>query len=144
VPVPLDAAPVTQEPETREPVTPEAASALSASYTEAVNSGDDVALRALHEPDALIWHNTDGREQTLDKNLRGLGHIRGVVTGLAVTDVRTLPTPEGFVRTHRMVGETSRGPLSGVSCLVVTMSAAGRIARVEEYLDGASFAVLAG
>ena len=52
-------------------------------------------------------------------------------------------TEDGFVQRHRMRGVLPGGEeLVVASCLVVTLSDAGRIVRVEEYLDSAALAEL--
>lgn len=116
---------------------------LASRYSAAVASGDADAMRELHEPDAGIWHNTDGRAQTVEENIRVSRWLRRKVPDLAFTDVRHTPTGDGFVLRHRMAGTLpGGGRLDLVSCLVVAVSGQGRIARVEEYLDGASLAPL--
>jgi ketosteroid isomerase-like protein len=111
---------------------------LARRYSAAVASGDGDAMRELHEPDAAIWHNTDGRAQAVEENIRVSRWLRRKVPDLAFTDVRHTPTDDGFVLRHRMTGTLpGGGRLDLPSCLVVAVSGQGRIARVEEYLDGA-------
>ena len=108
----------------------------------AIEAGDLDAVRALHAPDAVVWHNTDGVEQTVEQNLRVL---RWVVDNLAdrrYEEVRRTSTPSGFVQQHvlrctRPDGERVEVP----ACLVVTCDA-GRITRLEEYLDSGHVARL--
>ena len=38
----------------------------------AIEAGDLDTVRALYAPDAVIWHNNDGTEQTVEQNLRVL------------------------------------------------------------------------
>lgn len=107
-------------------------------YTAAVNGGDVEALRALHEPDARIWHNTDGTTQTVDQNMAVLAWLRRTMPDLALADVRPLATAEGFVQRHTIVGTAHGHAVAVPTCLVVDLSPAGRIRVVEEYLDSAS------
>ena len=110
----------------------------------AIEAGDLEAVRALYAPDAVIWHNTDGAEQTVEQNLRVL---RWVVDNLAdrrYEEVRRVSTESGFVQQHVLRCTRRDGtPVEVPACLVVTC-AAGRITRLEEYLDSAHVARLTG
>lgn len=44
-------------------------------FFRAVEAGDVEAIRAIYAPDARIWHNHDGVEQTVDENLRVLAWV---------------------------------------------------------------------
>lgn len=117
---------------------------VAARYTAALDARDDEALRDLYEPDALTWHNTDGQEQTLEQNLAVLTGLRRAVPDLGLADVRVSATADGFVQQHTITGTARGGPLALASCLVVRLSAAGRIARIEEYLDSGGLRPLRG
>jgi ketosteroid isomerase-like protein len=121
---------------------PRDALAVAELYTAAVNGGDAEALRALHEPDARIWHNTDGATQTVGQNMAVLAWLRRIMPDLALADVRRLATAEGFVQRHTVVGTAHGSPVAVPTCLVVELSPAGRIRLVEEYLDSAGLAAL--
>jgi ketosteroid isomerase-like protein len=113
--------------------------AVAQRYADAVDRADDAALRALHTPDARIWHNTDGLEQTLEENLKVGAWLRRKAADLAFTEVRITLTADGFVRRHRMTGTGPGGAFDVPSCLVVTVEG-DRISRVEEYIDSAGLA----
>jgi len=113
-------------------------------YAAASASGDEPALRELHEPDAVVWHNHDGVDQSVDQNLHLGAWLRRTVPDLRFEDVRHTATTDGFVQRHLMTGTAPDGTSLGVySCLIVTLSDRGRISRVEEYLDSAAVAALA-
>lgn len=108
----------------------------------AIEAGDLEAVRALYAPDAVIWHNTDGREQTVEQNLRVLRWVVDHLADRRYEEVRRAPTATGFVQQHvlrctRAGGERVEVP----ACLVVTVDE-GRITRLEEYLDSAHIARL--
>ena len=108
----------------------------------AIEEGDLDAVRALYAPDAVIWHNTDGVEQSVEQNL---GVLRWVVDHLAdrtYEEVRRFPTASGFVQQHVLRCTRRDGVRAEVpACLVVTCDD-GRITRLEEYLDSAHVARL--
>lgn len=116
---------------------------LAKAYGEAAASGDNDALRALHEPDAQIWHNTDGVTQSVDQNLKVSAWLHRVVPDLHLDGVHVTYTDDGFVRRSLLVGTAPNGsPFSAHSILLVEVSARGKIAKVFEYLDSAPLAVL--
>lgn len=102
----------------------------------AIEAGDLDELRhRCFAPDALVWHNHDGRTQTVEENLRTLRWVTQNVTGLRYEKVRRHMTDAGFVQQHVLRGSAPDGTAVEVpACLVVTV-AAGRITRIDEYLD---------
>ena len=105
-------------------------------YAAAIDAADDDALRACFAPDARIWHNTDGKEQTLDENLALGRWLRRKVPDVAFTEVTNTATSEGFVRRCVMRGTLPDGSeLVMPTCIVGVVNAAGLIDRIEEYLD---------
>jgi hypothetical protein len=41
-------------------------------FVGAIQSGDTDTVRACYAPDAKLWHNTDGVEQSVDQNMKVL------------------------------------------------------------------------
>ncbi len=116
---------------------------VAARYTAATNAGDVDALRALHAPDAVVWHNYDEVELPLERSLAVLGWLRRVAPDARFDDIRHNATADGFVQRsvlHATAPEGSR--LHAPSCVVVTLAEDGRIVRVEEYLDPTPLAAL--
>jgi ketosteroid isomerase-like protein len=116
--------------------------ALAAAYRDATAANDAAGLRAIHEPDARTWHNTDGLSVSVDDSVRSLAWLHRRVSDLRLEDVRLVPTSDGFVVRWTMTGTAPGGPLELHSCVVVELSAAGKVARAAEYLDSAQLAVL--
>jgi ketosteroid isomerase-like protein len=105
-------------------------------YSAAIDAADDDALRDCYTPDARIWHNTDGKEQTVDENLAVGRWLRRKVPDVAFTDVRTVAAASGFVRLSVLRGTAPDGSdLRVPSCIVGFVTAGGQIERIEEYLD---------
>jgi len=110
---------------------------LADRFMRAIETGDLPAIRACYAPDARIWHNNDGLEQTVEENARVLDWV-----------VRHLPKRHyeiksrhvfdgGYVQQHVLQGTLRNGKaFSMPACLVVTVTN-GKIARLEEYLDSA-------
>ena len=118
--------------------------ALADRFITAVASGDLRTVRELYAPDAVIWHNNDGAQQTVEENLRVLEWVHRNVEDFRYEDVRRHATDDGFIEQHTVRGRTLSGAeLEIPACLVCTV-AAGRITRVDEYLDSAHLASLIG
>jgi len=48
---------------------------IAEKFFRAIEAGDVDAIRAIYAPDAVIWHNNDQLEQSVDDNLRVLGWV---------------------------------------------------------------------
>ncbi len=118
--------------------------ALAAAYTTASSAGDLDTVAELTEPDAIVWHNHDDTEVDAGQSRRVLRWLHRTVPDLAWSDVAVLPTASGYVRRTVLTGTGPGGPLRIHCCLVVTLSEAGHIARIDEYLDSAALAPLNG
>ena len=110
----------------------------------AIEAGDVDAVRDLYAPGAVVWHNTDGVEQTAEQNLVVLRWVVEHLADRRYEDVRRQPTASGFVQQHVLRCTRPDGVRVEVpACLVVTCEG-GRITRLEEYLDSAHVARLTG
>ena len=108
----------------------------------AIMAGNVDAVRGIYAPDAVIWHNSDGVEQSVDDNLRVLRWVVRHIGNLRYEAVRCHPTENGFVQQHVLRGTAPNGQaLSIPACLVCTVTD-GRITRLDEYLDTAHLAPL--
>jgi ketosteroid isomerase-like protein len=117
---------------------------VAAAYAMATRAGDVEALAAISEDDAVVWHNHDDVEVSLERSGRTLRWLHRTVTELAWNDVALSLTADGFVWRSVLTGMAPGGRLRVHSCVVVTLSEAGRVARTDEYLDAAALAPLAG
>jgi len=108
-------------------------------YIAATNAGDTSAFA---EPDVVIWHNFDGLEVDGAASARTLSWLHRTVPDIAWVDNRVTPTPSGFVWQSVMTGSAPSGALHAHTCAVFTLSPAGKIARIEEYVDAAALAPL--
>ncbi len=110
----------------------------------AIEAGDTDRVREIYPPGAVIWHNNDEREQTVDQNLAVLRWVCDNLADRAYEDVVRREHDWGFVQQH-VLRFTKDGERRGVpACIVVTLDDEGRIARLDEYLDSAHVARITG
>ena len=110
-------------------------------FFRAIEVGDVAAIRAIYAPDAVIWHNNDSREQTVDENMRVLGWVSRNLKNRHYRVTRRVAIPGGFLQQHVLEAETANGPFAMPACIVVEIKD-GRISRLDEYLDSAHAAAL--
>ena len=115
--------------------------AVAEQFFRAVESGDIEAVRAIYAIDARIWHNFDGKEQTVEENLRVLRWVARVLPGRRYNVRRRVAIPGGFMQQHVLEAETATGPFAMPACIVCEVKH-GRITRLEEYLDSSQAAHL--
>jgi ketosteroid isomerase-like protein len=121
----------------------DAMKALATKFFDSIESGDDDKLHELYAPDAKIWHNTDGLEQTPTENVEQLRGFTTRIDDRVYADRRIEVFPNGFVHQHVLRGTRN---LDGVrvelpACLVCEVQD-GRITLLEEYFDSAHVAQL--
>ena len=78
----------------------------------------------------------------MDRSAQSLARLHRTVSDLRLENVRVIATAEGFVVRWTMSGRAPSGPLRAHSCVVVTLSPAGKVARAAESVDTAQLAVL--
>ncbi|GAB2631177.1 nuclear transport factor 2 family protein [Prescottella soli] len=111
---------------------------LADRFFAAVCGGDEGALTELYSPDARIWHNDDGQEQTVTENLRTLRWLSRTLEDFRYEDIRRHLLPDGFVQQHVVRGTLAgHGPLEVPAALFVHV-VDGRICRIDEYVDSAA------
>ena len=110
-------------------------------FFRAIEAGDVEAIRAIYAPDAVIWHNNDGLEQTVDENLRVLSWVAANLKNRHYRVKRRAAIPGGFLQQHVLEAETANGPFAMPACIVVEIKD-GRISRLDEYLDSGHTAAL--
>lgn len=107
-------------------------------FFAAVSGGDEATLTELYAPDARIWHNDDGQEQTVEENLRTLRWLSRTLADFRYEDVRRYVLPDGFAQQHVVRGTLpGHGPLEVPASLFVRVEN-GRISRIDEYIDSAA------
>ena len=110
-------------------------------FFRAIEAGDVERIKAIYAPDAIIWHNDDQKEQTVEENLRVLTWVTRNLTNRHYRVKRRVAIPGGFLQQHVLEAQTANGPFSMPACIVVEVKD-GRIARLDEYLDSGQTAAL--
>ena len=116
--------------------------AVAERFFEAIEAGDVERIKAIYAPNAVIWHNNDQKEQTVDENLRVLDWVVRNLKNRHYRVKRRVAIPGGFLQQHVLEADTANGPFSMPACIVVEVKD-GRISRLDEYLDSGQTAVLA-
>ncbi|MFI6322552.1 nuclear transport factor 2 family protein [Nonomuraea sp. NPDC050556] len=111
--------------------------ALIDRFFAAIEAGDVDLVRALYTPDAVIWHNDDLLEQSVEDNLRVLGGLHRVLSDLSYEVVRRAEVPDGVLQQHVLHGRLPDGREVALHCAMYLRVRDGRVARIEEYLDSA-------
>jgi ketosteroid isomerase-like protein len=110
-------------------------------FFAAIEAGDVERIKAIYAPNAVIWHNNDQKEQTVDENLRVLDWVVRNLKNRHYRVKRRVAIPGGFLQQHVLEADTANGPFSMPACIVVEVKD-GRISRLDEYLDSGQTAVL--
>ena len=106
-------------------------------FFAAIEAGDIDTVRAIYSPDALIWHNDDLIEQSVDDNLKVLAGLRKAVSGLRYDVVRRAGLPDGVLQQHVLRGTLANGQDVELHAAMYLRVQDGRVTRIEEYLDSA-------
>ena len=69
-------------------------------FVGAIQAGDTEAVRACYAPDAKIWHNNDGVEQTVDQNMKVLDWFIRALPDRNYRVLRVEALPDGFLQQH--------------------------------------------
>jgi len=70
----------------------------------AIEAGDLDTLREIYAPDAVIWHNDDLLEQSVNDNLKVLQGLHRAVSGLRYDVTRRAATADGVLQQHVLRG----------------------------------------
>jgi ketosteroid isomerase-like protein len=113
--------------------------------TVAALAGDATDLFDIYAEDAVVWHNHDNREQTVAQNARLLERMPQWVKDREYADRRIEIFEGGAVQQHTLKGtRISTGePIALHACVVIRVNEAGKITRLDEYLDSAEAMKLA-
>lgn len=111
----------------------------------ALEAGDLAAVAALWSDDILVWRLGGGRERDKARALKVIEWFLGVTSQRRYEILDRRVFEGGFVQQHLLHATGTNGtPLSFRACLVVQVGADGLITRIDEYLDPADLAPLAG
>ena len=111
-------------------------------FVGAIQAGDTATVRACYAPDAKLWHNNDGIEQTVDQNLKVLAWFVKTLPDRNYRVLRVEALPDGFVQQHVLEATLPNGERWAMDACVVIKIENGLITRLDEYLDSAKSAAL--
>lgn len=114
--------------------------ALAKRFFDSVEHGDIETLYACYAPDARIWHNTDGQEQTRDENAETLRGFVGRISDRVYAKRRLAVFADGFVQQHELQGVRADGVAVRLPACIVCTVQDGQIVRLDEYFDSAHVA----
>jgi uncharacterized protein len=112
--------------------------ALADRLTRAYEQNDTDAIVACYAPDARIWHNFDGVEQTVEEQLGATRWLNERLKNLKYEIVSRKFFDGGYVQQYVVHGTLADGgeAFGMPTCMDVTVRD-GRIAGLQEYLDSA-------
>lgn len=111
-------------------------------FVGAIQSGDTDTVRACYHPDAKLWHNSDGIEQTVDQNMKVLDWFIRTLPDRNYRVTRLEALPDGFMQQHVLEATLPDGTKWAMDACVVVRIENGLITRLDEYLDSAKSAQL--
>jgi ketosteroid isomerase-like protein len=111
-------------------------------FVGAIQTGDTAAVRACYAPDAKLWHNNDGIEQTVDQNMKVLDWFIRTLPDRNYRVVRREPLPDGFLQQHVLEATLPDGSKWAMDACVVVRMKDGLITRLDEYIDSAKSGAL--
>jgi uncharacterized protein len=113
-------------------------------YITALEGDDLEKVRAFYAPDARLWHNTDDIAQDMDISMKSMKWFMRNLPGRRYRVQRREALHDGFLQQHVLEATLPDGtPWSLKACVVIKM-ANGVITRLDEYMDSAETAALAG
>lgn len=116
--------------------------AFAKKFVDAIQAGDTDTVRACYAPDAKLWHNTDGIEQTVDQNMKVLDWFIRTLPDRYYRVLRREALPDGFLQQHVLEATLPDGTRWAMDACVVVKIENGLITRLDEYLDSAQSAKL--
>lgn len=111
-------------------------------FVGAIQAGDTATVRDCYAPDAKIWHNNDGVEQTVDQNMKVLDWFIRALPDRNYRVLRVEALPDGFLQQHVLEATLPDGEKWAMDACVVVRIKDGKIVRLDEYIDSAKSAAL--
>ncbi len=114
--------------------------ALATRFFDAIENGDSESVRQIYAADAVIWHNTDEMDTTVEQNVQVLADFVRRIRERRYENRRLEVFPGGFVQQHVLTGVRPDGMRLKLPACLVCKVAHGRITRLDEYFDSAAVA----
>jgi ketosteroid isomerase-like protein len=111
-------------------------------FVAAIQGGDMEAVRACYAPDAKIWHNFDGVEQSVEQYLKVASWFARTLPGRHYRVTRCEALSDGFLQQHVLEATLPDGMQWSLDACIIVRMKDGLITRLDEYLDSAQTAAL--
>jgi len=115
---------------------------LARKYMTALMAGDVPGARSCLHPDAKIWHNYDGSEQTVDENMATLEFLLSKSRELTYDVHRQEEIAGGYLQRHTLRLISNAGDEMRSEAIALINVQDNKITRIEEFLDPTPFASL--
>lgn len=115
---------------------------LAHKFKAYLEAGDEPGARSCFKPDAAIWHNYDGKTQTVDQNMSTFRNIVSKTKSRRYDIKRLIDIPGGFLQQHVLRVETHDDRNLAADAIAIVVVEDGKIVRIEEYLDPSPLATL--
>ena len=117
---------------------------LARRFVAAIQAKDVDTVRQCYAPGARIWHNVDGKVQSVDDNIKGVHWIHRVLANVQYDVKRLVAIPGGYLQEHVLRGTLASGEAFAMPACVICMVEDGVIVTLDEYLDSAHTKPLVG
>lgn len=115
---------------------------LARKYMDCLGRGDVAGARSCLHPDARVWHNYDGAEQSVDENMATLEFLLKKSTSLSYDIHRMEEIEGGYLQRHTLkITSTAGDKLSSEAIAIISVNG-DKITYIEEFIDPAPFAPL--
>jgi len=115
---------------------------LAERFMTAIQAGDIETVRDCYAPGARIWHNFDDVEQTVEQNMKTLGWFARKLPSRRYNVKSREALKDGFLQQHVLEAKLPDGTDWRMAACVIVRMEAGKITRLDEYLDSAQSAAL--
>jgi ketosteroid isomerase-like protein len=120
---------------------PDDIAALAQRFFDAIEDGDIETMRASFTPDAVIWHNSDELDTSVEQTAMVLTGMVARIKNRKYDQRRVQIFDGGFVQQHVLTGNRvfDDGPVR-LPCAIICQVEDGKITRLDEYFDSAHVA----
>lgn len=111
----------------------------------AIEAGDMDALRACFAPGAVVWHNDDEKEASIDEVCANLGGLSEMTGGLVYVDQTITRAGNKTFSKHVLTANLPGGGKLRVPALMqIETNDEGLVTRIDEYYDSRTTDCLQG
>src|SRR6267142_2074829 len=89
---------------------------LADNFAKAFEEGDVATINSIYAPNAVVWHNTDEREQPRDENIALARAVPTIFSSFKYRDVRVQVFDGGYVQQHVLHAVQMDGSNGSLMC----------------------------